>query len=156
MSLPTYAYRIVTADVTVRTSFAVASLRFNYQTSLRAQITSNTLYGSDYFSIGGRYTVRGFDGRHALGAERGVTLRNDLSAPILKTSQSLYVALDGGYVSGPASHYNSGSTLAGGALGLRGGWRWFYYDATVGCPLYKPSGLHTARVTWTAQAGMQF
>jgi len=154
---PTFNYRIFTASITARTYFTLLSLNCNFQSSLNAQMTGDTLYGSEYFSIGSRYTVRGFDGRQTLGAEKGITLRNEFGVSIPKSAgQTLYAALDGGFVKGPGGYYNSGSTLAGGALGLRGGWRWFYYDATIGCPLYKPAGLHTARVTWTAQAGMQF
>jgi hemolysin activation/secretion protein len=154
---PTFNYRIFTANATVRAYFTVFSLNCSFQASLNAQMTGDTLYGSEYFSIGSRYTVRGFDGRQTLGAEKGVTLRNEFGVTIPKsTGQTIYIAVDGGIVKGPGDYYNSGSTLAGGALGLRGGWRWFYYDATVGCPLYKPAGLHTGRVTWTAQAGMQF
>ena len=153
---PTLKYRVFTADMTVRAGFTIASVVFNYQASLRAQITGDRLYGSEYFSIGSRYTVRGFDERQTLGAEKGATLRNELAWPVLKTRHSLYLALDGGFVAGPAGHYNPGSTLAGGALGLRGGWKRFYYDATIGCPLYKPAGLHTTRTTCTVQAGVQF
>ena len=34
---------------------------------------------SDYFTIGNRYAVRGFDGQMTLAAEDGWSLRNDLS-----------------------------------------------------------------------------
>jgi hemolysin activation/secretion protein len=153
---PTNRYHVLTADATLRVPFSIRHAHLNANTSFRAQLTGDTLFGSEYFSIGGRYTVRGFDGRQTLGAEKGLTLRNDVGAALWQTGQTLYLALDGGYVTGPASQYLSGSTLAGCALGLRGGWKSFYYDATIGCPLYKPAGLHTARVTCTAQAGIQF
>ena len=38
-----------------------------------------TLDAQDRFAIGGRYTVRGYDGEASLSAERGWLLRNDLS-----------------------------------------------------------------------------
>ncbi|MDR2674782.1 MAG: ShlB/FhaC/HecB family hemolysin secretion/activation protein [Opitutaceae bacterium] len=153
---PTNRYHALTADATLRYPVALGPLRLAATSALCAQLTGDTLFGSEHFSIGGRYTVRGFDGRQTLGAEKGLTLRNDFSHALWRTGQSLYVALDGGHVTGPSSRYLSGGTLAGCALGLRGGWKSFYYDATVGRPLYKPAGLHTARATCTAQAGIQF
>jgi hemolysin activation/secretion protein len=153
---PTNFYHALTADATLRLPFSIGPARLSATTAFRAQLTGDMLQGAEYFSIGGRYTVRGFDGRQTLGAEKGLTLRNDLGAALWRTGQTLYIALDGGHVSGPASRYLPGGTLAGCALGLRGGWKSFYYDATIGCPLYKPAGLHTARATCTAQAGIQF
>jgi hemolysin activation/secretion protein len=153
---PTNRYHALTADATLRYPVTLGPVRLNATSAFRAQLTGDTLFGSEYFSIGGRYTVRGFDGRQTLGAEKGLTLRNDFSHALWRTGQSLYLALDGGHVAGPAGRYLSGGTLAGGALGLRGGWKSFYYDITAGCPLHKPAGLHTARVTCTAQAGIQF
>jgi hemolysin activation/secretion protein len=153
---PVNRYHALTADATLRYPLALGAVRLDATSSLRAQITGDTLFGSEHFSIGGRHTVRGFDGRRTLGAEKGLTLRNDFSHPLWRTGQSLYVALDGGHVTGPSSRWLPGGTLAGCALGLRGGWKSFYYDATIGCPVYKPSGLHTARATCTAQAGIQF
>ncbi|WP_334319362.1 ShlB/FhaC/HecB family hemolysin secretion/activation protein [Termitidicoccus mucosus] len=153
---PTNFYHALTADAVLRIPFSIGPARLHAHTAFRAQLTGDTLQGSEYFSIGGRYTVRGFDGRQTLGAEKGLTLRHDLGVALWRTGQTLYLALDGGHVAGPASRYLPGGTLAGCALGLRGGRGAFYYDATVGRPLYKPRGLHTARATCTAQAGIQF
>lgn len=153
---PTNFYTALTADAMVRVPFTLGPARLMATTAFRAQVTGDTLYGSEYFSIGSRYTVRGFDGQQTLGAEKGFTLRNDVGVALWETNQTLYVALDYGYVSGPADRYLPGNNLLGCAIGLRGGWEWFYYDATVGCPLYKPDGFHTDRVTYTVQAGIQF
>lgn len=153
---PTNFYTAMTADAMARIPFSLGPAGFMATTAFRAQITGDTLYGSEYFSIGSRYTVRGFDGRQTLGAEKGLTLRNDIGAALWKTGQTLYAAIDYGYVSGPGDLHLPGKNLLGCAIGLRGGWKWFYYDATVGGPLCKPDGFHTASTTCAVQAGIQF
>ena len=49
-------------------NFAVAGSRFDYQGSWRAQWNRTVLIAQDRFAIGGRYTVRGFDGESAMQA----------------------------------------------------------------------------------------
>ncbi|CAN0628104.1 protein of unknown function [Burkholderia multivorans] len=107
---------------------------------MRAQNSPNVLYPTEYFSIGSRYTVRGFDGDTMLAAERGVFIRNDLAVPILQTGQTLYLGLDGGEVFGPQAQNLLGRRLAGAVIGLRGSpFRNVYYDVFIGGPLYQPA-----------------
>ena len=51
---------------------------FSLQLRLARPVERHTISPQDRFAIGGRYTVRGFDGETILSAERGWFVRNDL------------------------------------------------------------------------------
>jgi hemolysin activation/secretion protein len=153
---PTNFYNALTADASLRAPLALGSLQCNLLTSIRGQATRHAMFASEQFTIGNRYTVRGFDGVRTLAGEQGITWRNEFGVALGQTGQSLYIALDYGHVWAWKNTYLPGNDLLGTAIGIRGGWKCFYYDATIGCPLYKPTGFHTANTTFTIQAGMQF
>ena len=137
---PTYYYHIETANATLNVPFAVAGVPLRYTGTVSAQNSPSVLYPTEYFSIGSRYTVRGFDGNTMLAAEKGVFIRNDLELPVLQTGQALYVGLDGGEVFGPEAHNLLGRRLAGAVIGVRGNVRQHVsYDAFIGGPLYQPA-----------------
>lgn len=98
----------------------------------------------DRFSIGGRYSVRGFDGETILSAERGWWLRNELGITLADSGQEAYVGLDYGEVGGPSSDLLVGKQLAGAVLGLRGSLKKLQYDIFIGAPVSKPSQFRTA------------
>ena len=141
---PTFMYTMQTLDVTLVAPFQIASQPLTYIATFRGQNTRSPLYTTDQFSIGGRYTVRGFDGELTLTGERGFYLRNELSLPIADTAQSAYVGFDFGKVYGPSVQYLVGDTLAGATVGLRGGYKGFSYDLFSGWSLYKPAQFKTA------------
>ena len=82
--------------------------------------TPTAIVPSDYFTIGNRYAVRGFDGQMTLASEDGWSLRNDLSLNLGDLGQQLYVGLDVGRVGGQSAQFLSGRTLVGSVAGLRG------------------------------------
>lgn len=65
-----------------------------YNVSVRGQKADQRIYGSEFFSIGGWYSVRGFDGEQTLSAEDGLVVRNELRFPIDDLPHQLYLALD--------------------------------------------------------------
>lgn len=117
--------------------------RMQYLAAWRAQWNRTPLVAQDRFSIGGRYTVRGFDSESSLAAERGSLLRNDLTWSALPNAQ-LYAGIDAGRVAGPSRERLRGGWLAGAALGVRGQVAGLQYDLSLGKPLHKPEGFHTA------------
>lgn len=120
---------------------------FAYQGAWRGQWNRTALVPQDRFAIGGRYTVRGFDGEASLAAERGWILRNDLTWSLTGTSQQIYAAFDHGVVSGPGAARLLGTRLTGTALGWRGQLGRLQADVFAGAPLHKPAGFRTAKVT---------
>lgn len=123
-----------------------------YSANLRGQTNFTPLTPQDRFSIGSRFTVRGFDGQQTLIADNGWLLRNELMVPIAQFGQALYWGLDYGVVDGQSSASLAGKHLAGTVIGLRGngqasGSRWlsgFYYDVFIGKPISKPAGFATS------------
>ncbi len=138
--------KIILADAQLNMPFALGSQQFRYTVNGRAQWNDTPLVPLDRFAIGGRFTVRGFDGENTLMAERGLLIRNDLGWMLGQSGQELYLGLDYGQVSGASSDDLVGKRLAGGVVGLRGGYLGGSYDLFVGEPLSKPDGFKTADV----------
>jgi len=138
--------QIVTADATLTAPFQLGNQRFRYIGSWRAQWNQTPLVPQDRFAIGGRYTVRGFDGELQLTGDHGWLIRNDLGW-MVGGGQELYLGADVGHVGGPPTAWELGQTLAGVALGLRGGWHGWAWDLFVGAPISKPHGYPTANPT---------
>lgn len=136
---PTFYYHIETLDSTLSVPFKLGNVPLRYTATVRAQNSTSTLYATEFFSIGSRYTVRGFDGDTMLSAEKGVFVRNDLEMQIASTANSVYLGLDGGEVFGPSAGQLLGRRLAGAVIGLRGSpANHLFYDIFIGGPLYEP------------------
>lgn len=139
--------KVITADAQFSVPFQLGKQRLRYTGAWRAQWNRTPLSPQDRFAIGGRYTVRGFDGESSLSGERGWSLRNDLSLGI-GGGQEFYVAADYGRIGGPSAQWQSGRDLAGMALGLRGGWQQLSWDGFVGSALHKPANFPTDYTTF--------
>ncbi|MEM5314783.1 ShlB/FhaC/HecB family hemolysin secretion/activation protein [Paraburkholderia sp. JHI869] len=136
---PTFYYHIETLNATLQVPFTLGRVALRYTGTVSAQNSPDVLYPTEYFSIGSRYTVRGFDGNTMLAAEKGVFIRNDLEMPVMNTGQALYLGLDAGEVFGPEANNLLGRRLAGAVIGLRGSVvRHVSYDVFIGGPLYQP------------------
>jgi hemolysin activation/secretion protein len=134
--------KIVMADAQLNVPFVVAEQHLRYTGAWRAQWNQTPLVPQDRFAIGGRYTVRGFDGENLLSADRGWLIRNDLGLALWQTGQELYLGIDYGEVAGQSSETLIGTRLSGGVLGLRGGYKGLAYDLFIGQPLGKPDGFN--------------
>ena len=96
-------------------------------------------------AIGGRYTVRGFDGERSLSADNGILIRQDISfypsflnkpsasnhsatinqnnSQNSQASQAIYLGLDAGYITNHDKSQNErllGQHLAGAFIGIKG------------------------------------
>ncbi|NBI41956.1 ShlB/FhaC/HecB family hemolysin secretion/activation protein [[Haemophilus] felis] len=139
--------KVITANTEFELPFQLSKQHFRYKTTLRAQWNKTPLLAQDKFSIGGRYTVRGFDGEISLSAERGWNWRNEFIWHYYKQHQ-LYTALDFGRISGKSSKHQLGKTLAGSALGVRGEFSLggnLSYDIFIGKALQKPEFFRTEK-----------
>ncbi|MEB3755112.1 ShlB/FhaC/HecB family hemolysin secretion/activation protein [Acinetobacter sp. MD2(2019)] len=132
--------KIWTVDANLQVPFQLGTQSLNYSSALHGQYNDTPLSAQDRLAIGGRYTVRGFDGDLTLSAERGWYWRNDLALAI-NPSHQFYMALDAGHVGGPSAQWLLGQTLVGAAMGFRGQIKVggnLYYDVFAGKPLKKP------------------
>ncbi len=157
---PTYRYKMAVIDANLSVPFALGGQALRYVATVHGQYTDDTLFYIDNLVIGGRYTVRGFDGEAMLAAERGFYWRNELQWPIFQTGQTIYAGLDYGHVFGPNTAYLAGVQLAGAVIGVRGGvpakHAGLYYDLFVGTPVCKPASFPTSKVTVGVQLTAQF
>ena len=129
------------------TPFALGKQKAQHSTQLRAQQNGTPLPPQDFFSIGSRHSVRGFDGENSLSAERGWTLHNEVSMAIAHSAQNAYLGVDTGEVGGPNTEYLLGTRLSGFVIGLRGQLRSLQYDFFLGAPLDQPKHFKTAHTS---------
>jgi hemolysin activation/secretion protein len=119
---------------------------------LHAQATGDHLYAEDDLTLGGRYTVRGYDGNTVLAGRHGYYWRNTLNLPVGGTGVLLYGGMDVGHVGGDAISGYASHSLSGAVLGVRGS-RWgLSWDVFAGWPMQAPRGFPVRRPT----AGMQW
>ncbi len=90
----TARFALASADANLNLPFAIGPQKLRYNAAWRGQYNRTPLTPQDRFAIGGRYTVRGFDGESSLSAERGWLLRNELSAALGSSGQEAYIGLD--------------------------------------------------------------
>ncbi len=139
---------LLLGDISFNQPFALGEQPWRWNTTLRGQWSQHALTPQDRMTIGGRYTVRGFDGEQMLSGEKAILLRNDIAWNVFSKGQELYLGLDYGRVEGQNTRNLVGHQLSGTALGLRGSlWSRFSYDVFTGIPLYKPEGFHTSGAT---------
>ena len=79
---PTFQYGLNVLDASLNLPLQVGKLPLQWSSELRAQRSTDTLYASEFISIGGRYSVRGYDGEETLAGERGWYWRNTVSVPL--------------------------------------------------------------------------
>lgn len=130
--------------------FSLVSQRLRFDTQYLRQTSNTPLTPQDQFSIGNRWTVRGFDGERTLSADKGWSLRNTLSWATPIPNQELYLGADYGEITRRGIDQNLGRHLAGGAIGLRGALSPanLSYDVSLGTPFSKPDGFKTDSATF--------
>lgn len=134
-----------TADINWSTPWQAASLSLGYQASLRLQATDVALASPDRMALGGRHTVRGFDGENSISGDAGWLLRQELQWNLRGTQ--LYLALDAGEVDGPNATGLIDRFVGGTALGWRVQFKGLQLDAFVARPLHIPPTLRTSSTT---------
>ena len=158
---PSYGGRsqIETANANLYWPFRLANQVFEFNSNWAIQHARTRVLPSDYFTIGNRFSVRGFDGQYTLAAEDGWYWRNELAWRV--ASQAIYAGIDMGKVHGPSAQYLIGDKLIGAVIGMRGRvpsgpYVAFNYDLSFGWPLSKPEGFRSERPAVMAQVGMEF
>lgn len=143
----TSRFALVTGDVSLAAPFQVGTQKLRYSGSWRIQNHRTPLTPQDRFAVGGRFSVRGFDGESSLSAERGWLIRNELSVAVGQSGQEAFAALDHGEVGGPSADLLVGRRLTGAVVGLRGGYKKWQYDIFLGGPVRKPDNFRTSHRT---------
>ncbi|MCW2251305.1 MULTISPECIES: ShlB/FhaC/HecB family hemolysin secretion/activation protein [unclassified Acinetobacter] len=134
------------ADVRYSQPFRILNHPVQYRLNWRGQFAPKILVPQDRFYIGGRYSVRGFDGELMLSGDNGHYLQQELSwnAPIPATQ--FYAAIDQGWVNGRNS-YSGQRHLIGSVLGTRSYFKGIYLDTFVGHGIVAPKVIKKEWVT---------
>jgi len=146
----TSQFILLASDVNLSWPFQIDAQRLRYNSNWRLQSNRTALTPPNRLSIGGRYSVRGFDGELVLSGDAGWIWRNDLSFlfnALDTPTQEFYVGLDHGEVAGQSTASLVGTRLAGLALGFRGLTAGVNYDIFLAQPLSKPAQFATASST---------
>lgn len=153
------------ASLNAQIPFTIGGQAFSYQFGWNMQNARTPLTPSDYFTIGTRYAVRGFDQQLTLAAESGWVVSNEIGwyMPTPIGTQAVYGGVDAGRVRGAAAQYLLGETLVGAVVGVRGNLAPKHvlgaalnYDVSLGMPLSKPHGFKTSSPTFLFQISTLF
>jgi hemolysin activation/secretion protein len=152
----TWKPRFWNFDLTLNRPFKWDQQTFNYSSRFSAQWNETPLIPQDRFTIGNRWTVRGFEPDNSLFSERGWFWQNELSWVVPVIRQQLYAAVDYGEVDGPSADRLVGRRLMGAALGLRGGWKVFNYDVFLSTPIIRPASYPEKELLFNFRIGMNY
>jgi hemolysin activation/secretion protein len=118
----------------------VGETELSWHPSLHAEYSGDTLHSQNRLTIGGLYTVRGFQDLGLVG-DRGAYLRNDLSWKLPQTGDGdidpvignaeLYVGLDAGIAHTATGSSDDAGAIAGWAAGLRNAQGRFIFDTSI-------------------------
>lgn len=104
---------------------------------------------SERVSIGGRYSIHGFDGERTLSGDVGATLRQELAWTLPKATQmsnhQLYTTFDAGWIKMKRKEQDAllaGHHLIGAAIGFKGQYKKLNYDVFSSYPIYQPKYFH--------------
>ena len=146
--------KIVFTHLALNIPFQIGQQAWQYDFDFHGQWNRNRLTHQDQFSIGGRYSVRGFDGELTLSGDKGWTLQNTLTWQY-KNYHQVYIGLDYGKVY-KIQEQAIGDHLMGAVLGLRGNLFGLNYEIFAGKPLNKPVGFRTSKTTMGFNLSYQF
>jgi hemolysin activation/secretion protein len=132
-------WRVYTLNANASVPFKIQNSSWKYSGTVKVQHARRPTPGSELFSLGSRYTVRGFDESFSISGEDGLLLRNELAYLYgANKRQQVYLGLDWGKIKGPSTESAIATTLAGAAIGVKGSYKRMNYDLSVGIPLNSP------------------
>lgn len=134
--------KIINTFLQYQQPFEFKNQSFRYKIELSGQWNKTPLIQQDHFTIGGRYTIKGFDGELSLSGERGWLWKNELI-----WNNQVYFTLDSGRVIGSTTQSQLGKYLIGTSIGIRGEKNNFNYDFFIGTPIKKPHGFRSSKYT---------
>jgi hemolysin activation/secretion protein len=132
-------YRFYALNGSISYPFSVFGKNIHYVGQVALQYADTAIYSLDWFSNGGRYTIRGFSSSEAVSEQSGWRIKNDLSLPVFASqvfSINSYFGLDIGAVHGD-DKVESDTTLMGVSLGFKGNLSSVNYDFFVSKPFLE-------------------
>ncbi|HHS9879495.1 ShlB/FhaC/HecB family hemolysin secretion/activation protein [Klebsiella aerogenes] len=113
-----------------------------YELNFGAQYSPDNLTLQDQFTIGDRWSVRGFQNSDGIYGNKGFFIQNTLNVVTGFDGITPYVGTDYGQIIGTLPSQDlSGKNIIGGILGVKGVIKAVEYDASLSAPLLYPDDL---------------
>lgn len=113
-----------------------------YELNFGAQYSPDNLTLQDQFTIGDRWSVRGFQNSDGIYGNKGFFIQNTLSVVTRFDGITPYVGTDYGQIIGTLPSQDlSDKNIIGGILGVKGVIKAVEYDASLSAPLLYPDDL---------------
>lgn len=113
-----------------------------YELNFGAQYSPDNLTLQDQFTIGDRWSVRGFQNSDGIYGNKGFFIQNTLNVVTRFDGITPYVGTDYGQIIGTLPSQDlSGKNIIGGILGVKGVIKAVEYDASLSAPLLYPDDL---------------
>ncbi|HGY1464619.1 TPA: ShlB/FhaC/HecB family hemolysin secretion/activation protein [Klebsiella aerogenes] len=117
-----------------------------YELNFGAQYSPDNLTLQDQFTIGDRWSVRGFQNSDGIYGNKGFFLQNTLNVVTGYKGLIPYIGADYGQIIGELPSQNlSGKKLMGGILGVKGSVRALEYDGSISAPFIYPHDLDVGK-----------
>lgn len=147
-----YSYTIPSVNLYIYHPFNIWKNLFVYSSTIKTQISRDRLYASEKMTIGGRYSVRGFN-HFSLSGQMGVLYRNDLMMYLPSfwgITLAPSVGVDMGYVSDITTNSNENGFLSGGGVGIQILRKYFNTQVWGYMPFYNPYKAPTQNLYFSA------
>ena len=138
----------VTADVSYLQPIDLGGLSLTYTGSAHGQWSETTLYSPERISLGGRYSVCGFDADDISG-DTGLYVRNEVSLPLPKTGEAFiddglgritpFLAYDYGVLRNDPKDEKERGVMTGWATGVRVSGDYLRLSLAYAQPLRSPA-----------------
>lgn len=135
-----YSYTIPSVNLYIYHPFNLWKNLFVYSSTIKTQISRDQLYASEKMTIGGRYSVRGFN-HFSLSGQMGVLYRNDLMMYLPSFWRMTLVpsiGVDMGYVRDIVGNNKENGFLSGGGVGIKLICKYFNTQVWGYMPFYNP------------------
>lgn len=135
-----YSYTIPSVNLYIYHPFNLWKNLFVYSSTIKTQISRDQLYASEKMTIGGRYSVRGFN-HFSLSGQMGVLYRNDLMMYLPSfwgITLAPSIGVDMGYVRDIVGDNKENGFLSGGGVGIELLSKYFNTQVWGYIPFYNP------------------
>ncbi|WP_325081704.1 ShlB/FhaC/HecB family hemolysin secretion/activation protein [Klebsiella aerogenes] len=134
--------QIVNLNVNYVKWLTVLPANVYYELNFGAQYSPDNLTLQDQFTIGDRWSVRGFQNSDGIYGNKGFFIQNTLNVVTGFNDVTPYVGTDYGQIIGKLPSQDlSGKKIMGGVLGVKGAIKAVEYDASLSTPLLYPDDL---------------
>jgi len=127
-----------------------------YDFNLGVQYSPDNLTLQDKFTVGNRWSVRGFENSAGIDGNNGFYIQNTLNMITGYKNITAYVGTDYGQIVGDGATQDlSGKKILGGVAGIKGGVKALEYDFSLSAPFLYPKKMDVDKYILNFNLGYQ-